>query len=86
MALGQEAVDCRRLLPGEAPESESLEEIKHWYAVYIELWQGCLEIAQGLPPSEKELVLSRAQRFKAGRDFWTQRRREYFLSREASQV
>jgi hypothetical protein len=85
MALGDVAVEARRLLPGELPGTDNPDEIRHWHAVYAELWEGCLEICDGLAPAEKELMLSRARRFKAGLEYWTQRR-DQTLSRKASAV
>jgi hypothetical protein len=86
MALGDSAVEVRRMLPGELPDTDRLDEIRHWHAVYTELWEGCLDICEGLAPADRELVLSRAQRFKAGLDHWTLRRRDHVLSREPSAV
>lgn len=78
MQAGYATVGVRRLLPGEVPESQTLDEIRHWHAVYAELWAGCLEIASGLGPEDQALLLERAERFRAGLEFWTQRRRDYF--------
>lgn len=83
MALSPVPADSRRLLPGESPATDNLDEIRHWYAVYAELWEGCLEICDGLPEAERAFVLERADRFHAGFQYWTERRREYFVSRRA---
>jgi hypothetical protein len=53
MALGDVAVEARRLLPGEVPGSDNPDEIRHWHAVYTELWEGCLEICDGLDPPRR---------------------------------
>lgn len=76
-------VDNRRLLPGEVPVTDNLDEIRHWHTVYAELWQGSLEICDGLPEDERANVLARAERFHAGFLYWTERRRAYFLARRA---
>ena len=83
MALGPGLVGMRRLLPGERPATENLDEIRHWYAVYAELWEGCLEICDGLPEGERAYVLARAERFHDGFLYWTERRREYFIAHRA---
>ena len=79
---GAVMVDVGRLLPGEVPGTLNLDEIRHWHAVYAELWAGCLEISSTLGPEDSARLLKRADRFRIGLEFWTRRRREYFRDAE----
>jgi hypothetical protein len=87
-----EAVDEDRLLHGEDPDSEFLEDAAHWVAVYSELLifkERLLEVAQqGLAQltedvarvevGSTDLMVLSAERSRLRRrlDFWKERQRE----------
>jgi hypothetical protein len=74
-----------RLLPGENPESEYLEDAELWIEIYTEL----IDVTEGLLARLNEPSLARAgvreeaapisdqlQRFRRRLDFWKSRRRQ----------
>jgi hypothetical protein len=64
-------------LPGEDPDSEIVDDVRHWVAVYTELVRDIERLLAGLPDGEASLDLQRlqAQRQHLARRllYWTER-------------
>lgn len=86
-----EGADVERPIIGENPDSESLDEARHWMTVYshlVTLEQDLLDLMAGLIPrmpdeAQKEaektnlpVLASQLERFKHRLEFWTRRRAE----------
>ena len=86
-----EGADLDRPIAGEDPATGSLEEARHWMAVYshlVRLEQELLDLLAGFVPqmpddAQKEaemtnlpVLATQLERFKHRLEFWTQRRAE----------
>jgi hypothetical protein len=67
-----------RLLPGEDPDTELLEDVTHWVSVYTELLDSGWGLVDGgrqvLNGVDDNLVLAQLQRLEDRLDFWLDRR------------
>jgi hypothetical protein len=63
-----------RLLPGEDPDTELLEDVTHWLSVYTELLDSRWGLLDGrgrvLNGVDDKLVLAQLQRLEDRLDFW----------------
>ena len=86
-----EGADLERTIAGEDPTSDSLEDARHWVAVYghlVNLEQELFDVlARMIPrmPSDAKreaeetnlpVLASQVERFRHRLDFWSRRRRE----------
>jgi hypothetical protein len=86
-----EGADLERAIPGENPETDSLEEARHWIAVYsklVELEQSLLDVLAQMIPSmphdaQREaqetnlpVLASQVERFRHRLHYWSKRRSE----------
>lgn len=83
-----QAIDAERLLPGENPESRSMEDAEHWVSVYTELFRFKAELItymrSGLsnltPVGQREIketdlviMLAQGERLYMRLQFWKER-------------
>ena len=86
-----EGADLERTIVGEDPTSDSLENARHWVAVYShlvnleqELLDALARLIPKMPPEARKeaeetnlpVLASQVERFRHRLDFWSQRRRE----------
>jgi hypothetical protein len=86
-----EGANLERPIPGENPESDSLEDARRWVAVYshlVKLEQDLLDVLAGMIPTmpgeaqeEAEqtnlpVLASQVERFRHRLEFWSKRRAE----------
>jgi hypothetical protein len=73
-----DGVDEPRLLPGEDPNSDLLDDVAHWVSVYTELldsgW-GLIEDRTGPAPGvDDQLLQAHLRRIEGRLEFWLQKR------------
>jgi hypothetical protein len=63
------------LLAGEEPETEHLEDVEHWIAVYAELLAGACRLRES-PPEDERRLDAELERLRGRLAFWLARRAE----------
>ena len=67
-----------KLLPGEDPNTDLLDDIAHWVSVYTELLDSGWELIEDgrdrAPAVDGDLIRAHLQRLEGRLDFWLQKR------------
>jgi hypothetical protein len=67
-----------RLLPGEDPNTELLEDVTHWVSVYTELldsgWGLVEDGSASAPETDEQPMQAHLRRIEGRLDFWLQKR------------